>query len=231
MQLVHSVLPPVIAGLIGSVVEELYGKINFSIISISAVTLLWSAARGIKSIGHGVRNIFGSRSKSGFIQNIVYSLLLTVAFVIFMIAAISFIVFGRMIIHYLSERFTLSPALLNLFFALRLPLFFAVLVILFWMAYQGMARLRCKWRTHLPGAVLAAAGWVIFSWLYSLYIDNYADYSYVYGSLAAVVLLMLWLYFCMVIFLCGAEINKLLLLRRERQNDIVIQQKESGDRT
>ena len=67
-----------------------------------------------------------------------------------------------------------------------------------------------KFRSVLPGAALAAAGWLGFSFFYSLYIDNFADYTLVYGSLAAVVLLMLWLYFCMNIFLFGAQLNKLV---------------------
>ena len=60
----------------------------------------------------------------------------------------------------------------------------------------------------LAGAFFAAACWIIFSIAYSVYIDTFSDYTYFYGSLTAVVLLMLWVYICMNIFLYGAQINK-----------------------
>ncbi len=214
LHLVNSVIPPVIADLITSVVDELYGKVNYSVVSISAITLLWSAARGIKSIGNGVRNIFGKRSRSGFLINIIYSLIMTVLFVIFMVAVVAFIVFGKAVFSQLVEHFSFSRDVVNVVFSLRLPTFFALLTLLFWMAYTGMAR-TANWRMHWPGAFVSAAGWVIFSWIFSLYIDHFSNYSYVYGSLAAVVILMLWIYFCMIIFLSGAEINKLLVIHKE----------------
>ncbi|MBS5724524.1 MAG: YihY/virulence factor BrkB family protein, partial [Clostridiales bacterium] len=58
------------------------------------------------------------------------------------------------------------------------------------------------------GAIFAALGWVLFSYFYSLYIQYFPSASYLYGSLAAIVFLMLWLYICMMILIYGAEINK-----------------------
>ena len=63
---------------------------------------------------------------------------------------------------------------------------------------------------QLPGALFAAICWLLFSFGFSLYFSNFSNYSYMYGSLAAVVLLMLWLYFCICILFIGAEINTLL---------------------
>ena len=63
----------------------------------------------------------------------------------------------------------------------------------------------------LPGAVLAALGWLIFSGLFSVYMERYAGYSGVYGSVYAVALSMLWLYCCLSIVFYGGALNKLLL--------------------
>ena len=64
-------------------------------------------------------------------------------------------------------------------------------------------------REQLPGAVCATAGWMGFSLAFSLYFSRIVgkNYSYMYGSLAAIVLLLLWLYACMCILFFGAEIN------------------------
>ena len=63
---------------------------------------------------------------------------------------------------------------------------------------------------ELPGAIITAGGWLLFSYLFSYYIDNMGNYSYTYGSLAALAICMLWLYFCMYILFIGAEINMIL---------------------
>ena len=69
---------------------------------------------------------------------------------------------------------------------------------------------------HVPGAVLSAAGWMIFSYVFSMYIDKFSGFSNMYGSLTTLILIMLWLYFGMYITLIGAEFNQLLAKRREK---------------
>ena len=71
------------------------------------------------------------------------------------------------------------------------------------------SRIKSGFLPHFPGAVFASVGWTMFSYGYSLYITNFPSASYIYGSLAAVCLIMLWLYFCMIILLLGAEVNKI----------------------
>ena len=89
---------------------------------------------------------------------------------------------------------------------------FGMLTFFFALLYTFLPRKkpRLKFLKQLPGAVAAAACWMIFTYIYTVYIENFSNYSYVYGSLTAVVFLMLWLYFCMNIFLFGAQLNKML---------------------
>ena len=60
----------------------------------------------------------------------------------------------------------------------------------------------------IPGALFSALGWLVFSYAFSIYIDNFSNMTYMYGSLTAVVIMMFWIYFCIYIFFIGAEINK-----------------------
>ena len=66
-----------------------------------------------------------------------------------------------------------------------------------------------NFKSHLPGAMVASAGWIVYSFGYSVYIKHFSSYSALYGSLGAVMLFMLWLYMCMNILLCGALLNKI----------------------
>ena len=88
----------------------------------------------------------------------------------------------------------------GMLFLLPLTLFFAL-------SYKFLANNELPFKKHIPGAFLSAVGWMIFSFFFALYVDNFSNYSYIYGSLTAVVLLMLWLYACMTMFLLGAQAN------------------------
>jgi len=79
-------------------------------------------------------------------------------------------------------------------------------------------KIRSRTKNHLPGAVFATLGWMLFSFFYSLYIKYFPSASAIYGSLTAVCLIMLWLYVCIVILLLGAEVNKLWITREENRD-------------
>ena len=67
-------------------------------------------------------------------------------------------------------------------------------------------RLGCQ-TTELPGAVFTAIGWMVVSWIFSVYVDIFKGFSSMYGSLTTIVLIMLWMYFCMYSLLLGGELN------------------------
>jgi membrane protein len=89
----------------------------------------------------------------------------------------------------------------------------AVLFALILLLYRVLPDSRTPLAQNLPGAVFAAAGWVGFSRVFAYYLENHANLRAVYGSLAAAVASMLWLYFCMLILLAGAQINAMITVR------------------
>ena len=76
--------------------------------------------------------------------------------------------------------------------------------------YEFLPNKRGKLKNQLPGAIFTAFGWTLASFLISIYMDIFKGFSNMYGSLATIVLIMLWLYFCMYIMLLGGEINDLI---------------------
>ncbi len=65
-------------------------------------------------------------------------------------------------------------------------------------------------KVQLMGAAFSAVGWMIVSWIFSVYLNIFKGFSSMYGSLTTIVLIMLWLYFCMYILLLGGEVNVIL---------------------
>ena len=131
----------------------------------------------------------------------------TLVFIVAMMLTIVVFGFGE----YMNSRLegTLIYPVIAQLFKFRVLLFMAALTFTFAVFYKFLPQINNNFRHRLPGAALAAVGWIGFSAIYAVYIERFSNYSYVYGSLAAVIFLMLWLYVCMSIFLYGAEFNKL----------------------
>ena len=92
--------------------------------------------------------------------------------------------------------------------------FFFLLILqttIFTVLYMVLPNGKNTFFDSLPGALLASSGWLIFSDLYSIYVENFSGYANVYGSVYAVALSMLWLYFCMAIVFYGGALNRLLV--------------------
>jgi len=209
-EIIFNILPPSdneIFRFIDNVIDELYGRTDISIISITAITLLWSASRGFKSIATGIRNIYKNNENMGYIKNLLFSFVYTIIFIVMLILAVVMLFFGRVIQTYVHDKNSILLRILNFSLEAKGFIFFIMLILVFSLAYKGMARHEMAFKNQMIGALFATSGWLIFSFFYTIYIDRFSNYSYIYGSLTAITLLMLWLYFGIIILFLGAEIN------------------------
>ena len=83
----------------------------------------------------------------------------------------------------------------------------AILFVFFLAIYAVLPFRRLSVKSQIPGAAFASVGWALFSTAFSIYFRYFKNFTVTYGSLAAVILMMLWLYFCICILFMGAEIN------------------------
>ena len=188
---------------------------HISFLSVGAITTLWSASRGFNAAEQGIKRIYEILNKKHFIINRLISLLYTLLFVVTLICALIALVFGRTIVSFLDSHISIISFDLGL---TEYVLSFILLAIFFAIFYASLSSRKIKFKNHLPGAVFSSLGWGIFSWAFSIYINTFANYSRIYGSLTTIILLMLWVYFCMIILLFGAEINMSILKRKEENN-------------
>ena len=200
------------------VVDELFGKTNIPVVSVTAVTLLWSASGGIRSISEGVRNVYQVRFCVPYYKKYLRSIADTLFFIVFILLNVVVLLFGNFLLDWLVRMLHITSELGEILVAARSGIFLILLTVVFTLLFYSLSRpgTHMKWKEHFPGAVFAAIGWLGFSWIYSIYINSFSNYSYIYGSLTAIVLLMLWLYMCMVILLAGAELNVWCLGRSPR---------------
>ncbi len=194
-----------------TVIEDLKNAPSVSILSISAITTLWTASRGIAAVRKGIEIVYGSDKSSGYVRHRMTSAGATILFIISLTVTTVLLLFGDELIT-LADSY-LGESMLYMLGLLRKPFLALIMGIFFSAMYVAIARKSSYvshkvWR-HIPGGIFSSVGWLLFSRLYSLYISVFPGASKVYGSLSAICLIMLWLYFCMVILLLGAELNKL----------------------
>lgn len=206
---INAIFPDAIKPTIITLADEIFTK-SVSLVSVSALTALWSASRGIAALERGVKRVYRTKRNPNLIADGFMSIIYTFMFIALIFATLILQVFGNLIRDIMIKyiHFSLTDMVL-----IKGVFSFAFMTLIFQLMYYFFNKRQSKFNKTLPGAAFSALGWIIFSNIYSVYIENIANYSYIYGSLTAVVLLMLWLYFCVVIFLIGAEINNLIYKR------------------
>lgn len=180
-----------------------------TMISVTAVTALWSSSRGMMSIARGLNRIHGESDERWYIVRRLIWAGYTIVFILVCVVALGLLVFGTSIQNFLVARVPVLAGITQHIISFRTLLALALFMLGFAGIYTYVPARKLSLRSQIPGAVFATAGWILFSLAFSLYFRLFGKYnfSYMYGSLGAVVLLMLWLYGCICVLFFGAEIN------------------------
>ena len=194
--------------LLASLDAEIREKSSTPILSLSLLTALWSASRGTLAITEGLQSVYGRVSSRGYILDKCRSIGQTALFIALLLSALLAGIFGKAIGDALRARGAVLSEAVDWLFRVRGVLLFFLLSFFFALLYRSASR--APLISQLPGAAAAGGGWILFSHFYALYLRFFPGASYLYGSLTAIVLMMLWLYTCMNILLYGAELNKWL---------------------
>jgi len=137
------------------------------------------------------------------------SLIYTLIFIIVLVFTLIGIVFGHNFQDWIIREFPVLDAWGGRLAFLRYLLSLAAVNIFVTLIYQVFPRNKTFFLRQLPGALVATAGWYGFSAVYSFYLRTISNYSYTYGSLAAIVSMIIWLFISMNIILVGGEVNYL----------------------
>ena len=193
------------------IIDELYNQTSVPLISVTAVSALWAASRSLYALAGGLKEIYDTVETRNYLRLRILALLHTLLLLLLLLFSLVILVFGNSLQLFFEENLPFLAQVSACIIGVRTLLSLALLSLVFALMYKILPNAKSGFRQQLPGAVFSSLGWMIYSLAYSLYIEHYASVSYLYGSLTAIVLWMLWLYFCMNIFLMGAEINVWLL--------------------
>ncbi len=196
--------------LIVSLVNEVYHKTATSVVTVSIAAALWSSSKGVYSIVKGLNSVYDIDDTRNYLILRIFSLFYTVLLAAVLAGMLILWVFGNKLYLYVSTRFPFLATLVSLFIHRRTVVTFIVLVVIFMLTYRFIPGRDHHFLNQYPGAIIAALGWIFVSKLCALYMDNFSNFTYIYGSMAGIMILLIWMYFCMSMIFYGAEINYFL---------------------
>ena len=198
-----------------TIIRDAYNK-KASAVSISALATVWSAGRGLMALTQGLQWIAGVKESRNYFAVRIRAALYTIVFLLSIIAFLLLGVFGTALLKLLVIKIPFAVYVVGMINKVKNIFLLLFATVIFSLIYCFMPGKDMKLEDHLPGAVLASIGWFGFSYAFSVYVDDFTGFSNMYGSLTAMILLMLWMYFGMYITLIGAEFNQFLAKRREK---------------
>ena len=211
--LIMTFTPQSISHEITTLVSELYEK-SIPAISFSSIASLWSASRGIASIERGIYKIYDIKPYKNFFISVISSIGYTISFIVILIFTLVVQVFGGVIITGLLKNISFSYTEIVL---IKWGFYIFLLTATFIILYYFLSKRKHPIPNHFPGALFSSLGWGLFSNIYSIYIENFSNYSYIYGSLTLVIFMMLWIYICITIFLLGAQLNSIIIKIKKKE--------------
>jgi membrane protein len=181
------------------------GRQSLSIgLALSLLGVLWSASGGVQGLVKGLNLVYDERETRGFLKLRGLSLLLTLGAIVVAVTAIALIaVFPGFVDSLGLGRAGELAASIGRWVVLAL-LVLAALAVVYRYAPD---RANPRWRWVSWGAVVALVLWLLGSVGFSWYVDNFGKYNQTYGALAAVIILLLWLFLSAFVVLLGAEFD------------------------
>lgn len=214
--LLDQVLPAAAASLLYQTVSQVIAANAKGLLTFGAVFTIWSASAGIYAVMQQLNVVYEVKDRRSFWKVRGISILLMVAFVLLVIGSFSLVIFGGVLQSWLASLIGWSRPLLIFFATVRWIIIAAALLLAIALIYRFGPDVTSKFRYLTPGSVAGAALIAISSMGVRLYVSLFGNQSAMYGSVGAIVVLMLWLYLVGIALLIGGEINSILRPRPSR---------------
>ena len=220
---VTDLTPDKVDSLVESLIGEVYDK-SAGILSVAAIATVWSAGKGVLALIRGLNAINGVEGDRNYIVVRLVASLYTIVMLIVLILSLFIMVFGNQLVSLILHRVPQFQVFVSFLMNFRFLLVWDILTMLFSAVYGYVPNEKLAIGEQVPGATFPAVGWSVFSWGFSMYVGRSDSYS-IYGSLSLIIIVMVWMYFCMYIIMVGAYLNRYfrsvnrVLASRHRQEE------------
>jgi len=216
----RAIVPISASDLINTTVDEISQHSSGGKLSFGLLTSLWFASSGMGAIIEALNVAYDVKETRAWWRRTLLAILLTIALAVLIITALALMFYGSRIAEGIANRYGLGPAFTSAWTVLQWLFVLVFVFLAFQLIYYFAPDLheqQLRWLA--PGAMIGVCLWLLVSFLFGSYLNFYNTYSVVYGSLGAVIILMLWFYLTGVTILIGGEINAILEQAAARAGD------------
>ncbi len=210
MDVLVQVMPAQAADMFADVVDEVTNQRRGGLLSFGLLATLWATSSGMYAVMQQLNITYDVKESRGFVKARLTAIALSVLFAVLVLAAFSAIVLGGTLQGWLVSRFGFGDLVITLFAIARWVIIVAALLLMFALVYYLAPDVEQEFRYITPGAVLGVVLLSVASIGFGWYAQNFGNYDATYGSIGAVIVLMLWLYIAGIAILLGSEINALV---------------------
>lgn len=212
MYAVEQIFPTSVQEFISTLVRQVYEQ-SLTVIPVTILVAMWSAGRGVLAVTAGLNSVYERAETRNYIYLRLRATIYTVIFLLAIVLSLTLAVFGNSISVMIYRHVPVLIKVTDFIIKIRTIVTLAVLTVFWDTVYRFLPNRKGQRRTtmkkQLPGAVFTACGWLLISFVFSIYLDIFQGFKDMYGSMTTIVLLMLWLYLCMYVILLGGEVNVL----------------------
>jgi membrane protein len=177
------------------------------LLSLGIIVALWTASGGVRSAMHALNIAYDVTEGRPAWKTIPLSVLYTVGLAALLLLAAGLMVTGPEIMRWIAAQVGLENVIVTLWTWLRWPVAILLMTLVIAVVYYVAPDVEQKFRFITPGSVLAVVVWIAASVGFGVYLKNFGNYNAMYGSVGAVIVLLLYFYLSSAVLLFGAELN------------------------
>lgn len=196
--------------LIESNIRALFMNKKEGLLSIGILLALWASSNAIISVMDAMNNLYDVKEGRPFWKVRLIAIALVIGLTLLFLLAMVLLMFGIKIGDFIADLINFGVAFKVLWVIAMVPVTLFLLVLAIAIIYYFTPDVEHEWKWISPGAVVAIPCWLVMSIGFSFYINNFGSYDKTYGSIGAVIVLLLWLYLSGLIILVGAVINSVI---------------------
>lgn len=203
------VLPPQALEQVNPVIDQLQQS-KGGLLSVGIVVALWTASAGVRLTMSAMNAAYDVVEERPAWKRIPLSILYTVGLAVMLLAVAALMVTGPQVMQWLAGQIGMEDFIVTLWTILRWPLIVFLLMIAVALIYYVMPDVKQEFRFITPGSMLAVVVWIGASLGFAYYVQTFADYNAMYGSIGAIIVLLLYFYISAAVLLLGAEMNAVI---------------------
>ena len=181
-----------------------------SVISVSIIGTLWSASKGVRGLMVSLNKAYEINETRNFFVIKIIDMLYTVLIAFGVVILLALPNIGVDLYNFINKYIEVKWEIFTLYNRIKIIILPLTLILIMSLIYMYAPNIKQKPRDVIWGTLFSIFGWSMLSYFFTIFLNNFSNYKLVYGSLATVIVLMLWLYFASMILIIGGEINSIL---------------------